>query len=35
MRQERFESLYKIQESDQAMALACAPTLPGNRSTHV
>jgi hypothetical protein len=35
MRQERFESLHKFQESDQAKALACASTLPGNGSADV
>jgi hypothetical protein len=35
MNKERFESLYKTQESDQTMALAGAPTLPGNGSADV
>ena len=35
MRQERFERLYKSQASDQAEALACAPTLPENGSADV
>jgi len=35
MRQERVESIYKFQESYQAKALACAPTLSGNGSADV